>query len=259
MDGVASLNNAVDHLIESAQQDTYQLSMLLIVSALLNSHDHYSKVLVMLTTLLDDHKSTHQSNAYLAWLYGRVVFAAKRMQDDIAATRASERLKTLLADTQEYDAFSCWAKGYLAGFNLHEYESEKKSLRYACQAISAVYLETKAQADLSNAIWGWVMCITAAAAAGDNSLYEDALSQIQKLTQQDSIPAALASALIRSSSTNDYPAWALAMLRAAAARHGDKQLYAELEQPVMIATQDAHSANATYEYLLAYLTNAQLA
>jgi hypothetical protein len=248
--------NEMDVLFEEAKEDIYCLSMLLMAGALLKDNAYYKKNISAMMDLLDGIAFINAADSFKAWIYGRIVFAAGLMRDEVNAANACVRLRELLVSLKTADAYSCWAWGYLAGINHEEYMFAKNRMRRECEKLSADHAAHNSQAHLSNAIWGWIMCLLAASAARDDEMYDDAFSRILTLTHQQTVMDALSFGLLRSAASNDYPAWALAMVRLAAARHGDAQRCTELAQPVMTAITESLAAEARYEYILASLTNA---
>ena len=76
------------------------------------------------------------------------------------------------------------------------------------------------------------------------------LGDVKQVTQ------ALENSLLRIATSNDYPAWALAKVRLAAAVMRDKELYQEINNPLLSSIEAAKLADAKAEYILAVLNNA---
>lgn len=103
---------------------------------------------------------------------------------------------------------------------------------------------------LSNALWAWVMDLSAASAKNYTD-YKSIKMSILQLAGKKSIAEALETGLLRTADSNDYPAWALAKVRLAAAIMQDWKLYDELTPVVTASTEAAKSADAKAEYALA--------
>lgn len=99
------------------------------------------------------------------------------------------------------------------------------------------------------------MNLQAAAYANDQLTYEVCKEQIKSLSNATTVTKALKTNLLRTSESNDYPAWALAKARYAASVAGDDALYAELEHCLNISIADAKNAGADAEYALAVIEN----
>src|SRR6185312_11059639 len=97
--------------------------------------------------------------------------------------------------------------------------------------------------------------IQAAARAHDRATYEAIKT---KITGNETVSTALAHGLSHTAASNDYPAWALAKVRLAAATIGDEALFLALKAPVeaSIAEAKAITTNgAKAEYSFAVLDN----
>ena len=95
------------------------------------------------------------------------------------------------------------------------------------------------------------MCVQAAANASDKECYDDTLKQMQVMMGQTSVSDALSKGLLRTFASNDYPAWAIAIVRLSAATIGDEKLFLELEAPLKAAIEGAKEAKTMPELLLA--------
>lgn len=238
----------------------YRLSMPLLASALLGDKKSYDNLVKQTLSALN--KLSPEKNSFKAWIYGRVLLAADGLSDTNVINNTRKEIKKILKDKNtKKDELTAWAWCYLASLNDTEYNHAKENMKNAADQLSKDFLaaESAQESELHNkrahALWAWVLCVQAAANADDKDMFEYALAQLKEIAKEETVAAALSKHLSRASSTaNDYPAWAMAITRLAAATYGDHDLYAELRDPL----QDALGGAAAAEALLAEL-NAELA
>jgi hypothetical protein len=258
----------IDELIKSAK-DPYSASLPLIASAELGDEKRYEiansqmlQSLEILEKIPDKYPQWMHNNSFKAWMWGRVLSAADSMNDAKNITHAKSRLSILLEMNTEKDdnfAFLTWAWGYRAALNQTEYAiSNKKMINDAMQLAIKYKLKPENHEALSDTLWAWVMNLSAAANAWDQIHYDLILEQIRLITGEKSIAQALEKGLLRTSDSNDYPAWALAKIRFAAAIMGDKELYNDIEGTLVSSVAGAKKAGADAEYILS-IVDSQLA
>lgn len=261
----SSVGNKIDELANLAK-DPYAASLPLIASAGLgDKNQYYTACAQMLKTLeILDAKPTEfpewqRSNSFKAWMWGRVLLAADSMADAETITLAKGKLLSLLDKkiTKE-DNFSyfTWAWGYRAALNQTEYDiSHKRMVNDAVQLTEKYKAKQEDHGALSAALWAWVMNLSASANAGDQHTYALIKEQIKFLTGAESVTKALEIGLLRKSDDNDYPAWALAKVRRAAAIMGDENLYNEISKATESSIEGAKNAEANAEYAISIVEN----
>lgn len=257
------VSSNMEVLSREAKDDQYRLGMVLYASAKQGDEKLYRKTLLSMTK---DEKDSKQ-NSYNAWQLGRVLLAADCINDSTTVKSTLSELKTLLADTNTpKDAFTAWAWGYLAALNDDEYKLAKNNILTSAQILTEQYQKAKdnsqesktaLQAKLSDALWALVMNAQAAANAKDGEAFQFILEQIKKITGQNTVALALSTGLQRLSDSNDYPAWALSIVRLAAATIGDQALYKELEQPLQESIQGAKNAMNSQSEKIVYGARAE--
>ena len=123
---------------------------------------------------------------------------------------------------------------------------------------NAAILSSKAKDNhdaLSNAIWAWVMNLSAAANAKDQETYDLSKKNIESLTGKASVTKSLETGLLRTAVSNDYPAWALGKLLYAAKIRNDVELYHDSDAALRSSIAKSNAAGAKAEYTLAVLEN----
>jgi hypothetical protein len=253
--------------LEKRDQDAYQLSMLLLVSSQLGNKEFYQEAFFKMEAVMKNETFVSSPNSYKAWLYGRILLSANSMEDVNTVKSTLERLKNLLPDEKDEntgsDRFTTWTWGYLASLNNKEYNNAKVAMKKAAEQLTCVYteknnvptLESIRQEARSDALWAWVMSLQAAANAKDKEIYEYSLEQIKGITGQESISEALSKGLLRTAASNDYPAWAKAIVLLAAATYDDQELFKELTKGTRESIEEARKAGATVEKMLAQVSN----
>lgn len=109
------------------------------------------------------------------------------------------------------------------------------------------------QAILSDALWAFVMNLQAAANAKDHSTYSWIKEQMQSILKTESVAEALEKGLLRTTQSNDYPAWAMAKTYCAARMLNDNELCQNIESFLVSSIDAAKNAGANAEYILAEL------
>lgn len=250
------IKSTISDLYQGAANNPYLLSLPLLASALAGDSALYNQVLPKIYSALQDNDMP-LSSSKKAWLLGRILLAADTIDDQNTIRDVRLELATSLEDITTNDEFFAWAVGYLAGSSHDLYKKYKDTTQKAADTLMNKYQQDASHDNLSNAIWAWVMYLQAAANAQDKETYEAILEKMKKMTGQSSISNALATALSRTSTANDYPAWAMGIARLAAATIGDPTSYNELELPLTSSIQTATAAgdSAVAEALLANLNN----
>jgi hypothetical protein len=259
------IESTIDELANAAK-DPYAASLPLIASAGLGDAKRYASarttMLTMLTALNEkpnDYAEWMRSNSFKAWMWGRVLLAADTMADSKTILQSKNKLSFLLNKEITKDdnfAFYTWAQAYDATLNIKEYQTFKKAMMQ-----NAVLLSKKSKEDpanhgaLSDALWAWVMNLSAAANAGDQKNYTLIKEQIKVLTGAESVTKSLETGLLRTAESNDYPAWALGKVRSAAAIMRDNMLYQEVDLALISSIYGANQAGAKAEYSLAVIEN----
>jgi hypothetical protein len=260
-----SVENIIDELGKSSK-DPYAASLPLIASAELGDEKRYDVALTQMLHTLDaletkpnDCPQWMRNNSFKAWMWGRVLLAANSMNDVKTSSQAKNKLIAFLNEkvTKEDSlAFMTWAWGYRAAANQAEYGiSSKRMIDDAMQLTEKYKEEPKNHSALSDALWAWVMNLSAAATAGDVHNYALIKDQIKAVTGADSATKALETGLLRTAQSNDFPAWALAKMRFAAATMKDKELYHESEKAILFSIEGAKETGAKAEYILSVLDN----
>lgn len=261
----ANIEGIIDELAKSAK-DPYAASLPLIASAGLGDEKRYdatrAQMLSTLNTLdkkPDDCPQWMRNNSFKAWMFGRVLLAADNMSDAKTIGEAKNRLSLLLDEKMtkdDSDAFFTWAQGYRAALNNTEYETSKKRMISDSLRLSEKYkAKPTDHSALSDALWAWVMDLSASANANDKQGYELVKQQIKSLTGTESVSKAIETGLLRTADSNDYPAWALAKIRLAAAIMLDKELYQDIDSALVSSIERSKKARAKAEYVLAVVDN----
>lgn len=261
------IKTQLDSLLSSTAKDAYLLSMPLLISGELGNKDLYASSLNQMNQAMDQ----MPSNPLKAWLYGRMLLAAHSIGDTETVTKVQSTLKTLLEqlnqdDSTRQDRFTVWALGYIAALDKSEFDVAKNRMMEGADNLTKEFFkvnsssvsEEKKQEARSDALWAWVMISQAAANAHEKDHYEQAIKQMLLITQQSSLGDALTKGLLRTAASNDYPAWAISIVRLAAQTMGDKTQYDDLLAPLNASISGAKNENKVQETLLA-MVNAYLA
>jgi hypothetical protein len=256
----AAIEATIDGLATSAA-NPYTASLPLIASAGLGDQVRYNTSRTQMLSFLDQldknpntYPTWMQNDAFKAWMWGRILLAADTMGDKATAKDCAALIKLISEDSAKKDnfAFYTWAQGYYAAFNQSTYESIRQNMLDNATLLSKNITDHDA---LSNALWAWVMNLSAAANATHQADYEFCKTQITTLTKTQSVSKALEQVLLRTADSNDYPAWALAKVQLAAAIMGDKTLYQETDRALILSISGANTSNAKAEYVLAVIEN----
>lgn len=264
----SDVETKTDVLAKSSANNPYLASLPLMASAGLGDEKRYAQareqMLEALNKDLKDYpQEWMQNNSFKAWMLGRVLLAAKQMDDLKTVESAQNNLSKLLEEKiteKDNDAFFVWAWGYRAALNKKEYEIANKKMMEGAIKLTHKFIQKPSDHSLlSDALWAWTMNLAAAANANDEATYKKIKEFILALTDKKSVADALESGLLRTEKSNDYPAWALAKVRLAAGIMQDKVLYKDTNEILSNSTQAARKAeNAAAEYVLATI-DAQLA
>jgi hypothetical protein len=261
----ADIEKITDELATSAN-DPYTTSLPLMASAGLGDEKRYvatrTQMLARLNALdqkPNDFPQWMRNNSFKAWMLGRALLSADDMNDTKTVEQTKNKLTSLLEGkiTQSDNfAFFTWAQGYQAALNKTEYETAKKRMIQDSMQLSEKYKNQPTDhGALSDALWAWVMALSASANANDKSSYELIKQQMTSLVGVASAAKALDTGLLRTADSNDYPAWALAKMRLAAAMMHDKALYEESSSILTASITGAKQAGAKAEYALAVIDN----
>lgn len=213
---------------------TYDLSIVLIASALLKNNERYSQTLATFQTAL----LTAPDNSFKAWMIGRMLLAATNMQDHATVEKALPVLKKLLPEVTK-DEYYAWALGYLAAVSPEEYIENQSAMITAANSLTKP----------ADALWSHVMNLQAAARAKDETTFEAILQQMKTFTKKESIAAALAEI-----PATDWQAWALGITAEAATTIGNKDIYNQLTQPTATAIIEAVKSDLTANAMLAQIS-----
>jgi len=262
----ATIESNIDELANIAK-DPYSASLPLIASAGLGDSKRYvSARTTMLTTLTDlDEKPNNypewmRNNSFKAWMWGRILLAAKNMADVKTILQSKNKLSSLLNNKEitkdDNFAFYTWAQAYDATLNVKEYHIFKTPMMQNAALLSRKSKEDPANHDaLSEALWAWVMNLSAAANAGDQENYALIKEKIKSLTGIESVTKSLEAGLLRTAESNDYPAWALGKVRLAAKIRNDDVLYQDIAATLSSSIYRANQVGAKAEYILAVIEN----
>lgn len=262
-----SITSQLETLLNSKEVDAYSVSMPLLVSAQLGNNQQYIKSTVLMSKAID----SMNDDPFKAWIYGRIIFAAHSMKDPYTEASTKRKLDILLEkllkdDTTCLDRFKNWSLGYIAALNKEEFVKAKEPMISGANHLSDTYVKVNAsdvskekkQEVRSDALWAWVMITQAAANAQDKEVYENAITQILSITKQSSLSNALSKGLLRTAASNDYPAWAIGIVRLAAQTIGDNDRFEELGATLENSIAEAKEGSKIQEFLLASV-NGQLA
>lgn len=262
----AHVEKITDELANAAN-NPYAASLPLIASATLGDRNRYERTLTLMMDQINDLEVSPdkfdtwmRSSSFKAWMWGRVLLAAKSMNDDKTMKTANEKLVQYLAGTMNQNdnpAFFTWTWGYRAALNQAEYQNSVGKMMQGAAQLSTKYKADPSNHDaLSDALWAWVMNLSAAANAHDQERYETIKQQIIILTIKNSISDALEFGLLRTEQSNDYPAWALAKVRLAAAIMKDREVFQDIDHALVASVNGASGSqivSAKSEYILSVL------
>lgn len=221
----------VEQLIAQAQNDAYKLSIPLLVAAQSNDKANYEKARDQMTPAMNALTNDPMKNAFAAWLYGRMAFAAHFQQD--TTSDAVTKLKALLQNPKtQPDQFKAWAYAYLASINNQDYADVKPAMTTLATQLTNDFLDKNInKLTTSDLAWVWVMVLQAAGNAVDKGLYDEAIKQLIKITGTTSLIAALAAGI----PANDFFTWSIAIAYNAALQMGDLQNIDAFKQPLQQA------------------------
>jgi len=255
------MERIVDKLMESAT-DPYKASLPLLISANLNDRVRYNssleKFFSQLKNLQDypeNFEDWMRNNAFRTWMLGRALLAANIMRDANTLARVNDDLSEEKTTPEDNPAFATWTLAYRAALNEIDYNTFKRNMLTGTFKLTEKYhADTTNHGALSDALWAWVMDLSAASAKNYTD-YKSVKAGILQLTGKKSIAETLETGLLRTAKSNDYPAWALAKVRLAAAIMQDWTLYDDLAPVVTASIDAAKLANAKAEYALAKTEN----
>ncbi|HSW70050.1 MAG TPA: hypothetical protein VLI69_07885 [Gammaproteobacteria bacterium] len=260
----AEVEGIVDEL-EKAATDPYAASLPLIASAELDDANRYSlslsKMLVLLTQLdktPDAFPEWMRNNSFKAWMWGRVLLAGDAVNDAPTVVKSKRKLDVLLNSGMAKNdnlAFFAWAAGYFSTLNDRTYLVYHRKMTKDAIELSNEYSIKPTHDALSNALWAWVMALPATANAQKINAYNQIKKQMTSLTFTQSVVDAIQTGLLRTADSNDYPAWALAKVRVAAAVMHDQDLYQQIDGVLTSSLANAKKAGAKAEYALGVLEN----
>ena len=257
----------LESLLMHTKDDAYALSMPLLISSQLGNRELYKKSISRMNKAM----TQLAADPFKAWMYGRILISAHNIDDRETVAKTQITLSTLLddlvkSDTTRFDRFTIWALGYIAATSKDEFSKARAPMIAGGNYLTKEYLniyardvsEEKKQEARSDALWAWVMISQAAANSGEKEEFENAINQMLTITQQTSIGTALSVGLLRTAASNDFPAWAMGIVRLAAQVIGDETRYSELEAPLNTSISEAEVGNYRQDALLASV-NSQLA
>ena len=249
--------------LSNTAKDPYEASLALMASAeigantqYLNSHQKIIDMLTILDKTPEKYDQWMRNNSFKAWMYGRILSSANSIHNIVHAQQSQQKLSLLLnlpLTSQDNFSFHAWARGYLAGSNEKEYRISKEKMMEDARQLSINYKQKKGT--LADALWAWIMNLEAAAKEGDRKTYDDIKLEMQALTKTNTVTNALTQGLLRTTQSNDYPAWGLAKVRLAAAKMHDPILYGEIESALDNSTESAQKLTGQGEYILAFIEN----
>ncbi|MBA3816258.1 MAG: hypothetical protein H0X29_07010 [Parachlamydiaceae bacterium] len=240
------------------QSSSYQLTISLLLSSQLGDVELYTEVLKKIYTNLGlTFKTTPEEFqsivagwegqvSFNIWLLGRVLVSADNMQDKHTGSRVASLMHSSLTTIEKVDPFSTWAWGYLAA----HYASDKKEYPYYRIQMLESTEALKKQAiekEKDNVQWALRMDILAAGNSGDRETYNKLLQEFKEWTGKETISKA-----ILTIPKEDFTAWALAIVRIAAAKVKDIDTYQELALTLEQAIKDSPSEQ---DKLLAEVNN----
>jgi len=202
-----------------------------------------------------DKKKWMQSASFKAWMWGRILLAAQSMHDTTLINQACDEIEILSQvnlNTEDKDELAriTWAVAHYAAYSQVHYQLYKDLIMSCAERLDQLdSSETR-----TDAVWGWVMFLQAAACAGDRETYDKITA---KIARDETIVVAL-NRLSHTNESNDYPAWAMAKVRWAAAVIGDNALVLALQEPTKKSIIDAEKIKTTaakVEYSLGILDN----
>ncbi len=250
----AALTNDVLQLLKASTEktDAYELSMVLLMSAILGHQDFYNQASDNMQSAMKNDRFPSWASDNIpgmkAWMQGRMFVAANMMGDTRQADKMNEELEGFLKNRPaESNELIAWAWAYWAsGLEGIKYSKAKDRMLADADALTNLHAKFKTAdvkkepAARSNALWAWVMNLFAAAHANDKATYDIALNNIKRLVKADNDkPEMFIQKLFEQFPASDYRAWGLANMRVAASMMRDTELLNALEVPVKKAIQDS--------------------
>lgn len=233
--------------------NSYQLSIPLLVSAQLGDQDLYRKVKTRMfqnLELSDGLKTDEllskwgQKASFNLWLLGRVLVSADQIKDEPTRSQVAFWMQEALEAQETVDAFSAWAWGYLA--------ADAKRYPYCLGKMLDATAALKTQAgekEKDNVQWALVMDLLAAGNAGDFATYQKLMEEFKDWVNKPSISEA-----VMTIPPQGFTAWALALVRVAAAQLGDSETCSEIQVALQEAIQKSPSKE---DQLLAKINDLQ--
>jgi len=258
-----SIESTIDELASTAK-DPNAASLPLMASAGLGDAKRYAHTCQAMFAALADldkeptkYPAWMRTDSFKAWMWGRVLLAADNMADAKTIYLSKNKLSSLLnkkMTTADSLAFYTWALAYDATLNVKEHQKFKKIMFNNAMSLSEKSKDNPKDHDaLSDALWAWVMNLSAAAKANDKRTYAMIKEQMTLLTGKESVTQALLAGLLRTAKSNDYPAWALGKVSVAAKTMNDEALYEEVTPALHSSIVGANQAKANAEYILAVI------
>jgi hypothetical protein len=247
----------VESVLSCQSDHAYTLSLLLLISSQLGEISLYHKVLNQFQSAMVGY--AHDS--FSLWLYGRALFSAMSCQDERNIREIKDRVRLLLETStkkENLDKYTLWGLCYASLVDQELYESYKNLMLKSSHHLSKDYLDyfpqikqsLHAENNLSDILWIWIMMLYAASHNKDKTFYEDSLGQILQVTQTKAIGDALLTGLETTQTSNDYPAWALSIVRLGTQAMQDNALFDELEELLEAFLEKTLSLNQMIESCL---------
>jgi len=217
-DLLASINNKTD------RSSAYGMSIPLLGAAYLGDEELYTELKgAMMENLGKSEKPTTKD----AWLYGRILVASLKMEDDTAVNEIIDKMESALQNG-ENDCFAAWAWGYLAIYydeeNADEYPDICESMIKSINSLASQN-EEKGK---DNVAWAIVMALQSfSSAEGYDDEYAKAIDQLKTFYEKPTVLEAL-----QTIPGEDFRAWAISLTLHAAKQIGDHSLVAELSPAI---------------------------
>lgn len=191
----------------------------------------------------DAYPTWQRNSSFQLWMAGRAFSAAMTMQDietirktKIKLLELKEKLNKTTTEekitSQENLAFTTWGTIYFCIFDAKEYKAFSDEITSNTDRLVEIYIKSKTHQTLSDALWGLILNLLAAASNNDPKKYELIKKKITDLTSTVSVDQALQENLLVTKESNDFPAWGCGLVCLAAALNKDYPLYKKMHETI---------------------------
>ncbi len=221
---------------EETQDRVAELSSVLMAAAIYGDRELYNLILADIIGDWDRLRSftmieLAEDTRFYAWLAGQILLAADAMDDKDQVEQQVKYLKEVLPQLDKAlpngDAYVAWARRYYFMNSAADYASFKTERRF---------LTARDTPDFMDKIWAFILNLVVAANRSDKETYDQIVYNLLRLTNKLSLKEALEYL------PDDGPiskAWAVSLVKFAAATIRDIRLFDELDELSKKASKDS--------------------